>query len=265
MQLEMKPPVLASAVIACCLTLISCKPTGTQPAYAQSVDVSADPSSIESGGSSTVSARVTEALAPKIGAKIVFTPSGNCGTLKSTTAVTQSQTTNGVGLTGQAQVVFVANSPYSSCTETITATAQASGSAVIMVTPKKLEGTVSGGTPASGASSTVELIPDVSQDLSNGFSCSYAINSSLDIQSIRFVTTHKCTFASSNNSTITKNPNNPNIVDVVEPEASSYPADVITAKSDSKQVGKLTMTITLKNPGGPPLTVTFQGRIPGPK
>jgi hypothetical protein len=261
------------AMIVCALLLSSCKEDLKQPAYGQTVDLTLDPATVESGNTSAITAMVKEDLSPKIGVKVSFSASGNCGSFSSPSATTESGLEQGPVQQGQAQVIFKTNSPYMTCTAVVTASAKTSATAMLTVTPKVLQGSVPISQIDAGAQPpTVQLQPELQQPVSAGFSAKYTITSSgSNILSVRCVSSRKCSYSSDNGVAVNPISSEPNGVDLVEPSANVYDTDVLSVTSDSKHLGTLDLVVSLKNPnGGAPLEVRFQdpstkkSLVPGP-
>jgi len=269
----MRFPGQVSAILLVGVFVVGCKPKVTDTPYGQTLDIQVTPASIESGTAATIMADVKEAMMPKPGVKVTFAASGNCGSLSAATATTQTGQSVGFAGDGQAIVTFTGNSPYSTCSAIITVTAQDKKTTMITVTPKGLTRTApDSAVPAGETAPSVVVIPELKLPVSDGFSSQYSVTATgANIDTIRIVTSQKCTFSTINGATVVPNPANPNDVQLIEPQNSTYSADVVTATSDSLKLGKLQITVILTNPfGGHSIDVSFndpatgKGALPGP-
>lgn len=270
----MRFPGLLIATLFAGLCAIGCREQTNAAAYGQTLDLKIDPPTLESGSSAQIIAEVKEAMMPKAGVKVTFSASGNCGSLSGSSSTTQSGQSIGFAGDGQAVVTYRGNSPYSTCSAIITATAKTSATSMVTVTPKALVRTApDSSVPAGEDAPSVAVTPDVTLPVSNGYSATYSITATnADIDQIRIQTTQRASFSTSNGATPPEGAEpNPKDATLLEPVASNYDSDVVTITSDSLRLGRLIMTVTLKNPfGGQPIVLRFvdpttkEGVLPGP-
>ena len=266
----MRFPGQVFAILLTVVCAVGCKKEISDAAYRQTLDIQIDPASIESGTTASIMVSVKEAMLPKSGVKVTFSASGNCGTLSATTATTQTGQTIGLAGDGQAVVTFKGNSPYSTCSAIITASAKDSKTSMITVMPQGVTRTAPDSVvPPGGTAPSVEVTPDVALPVNNGFSATYSITATnANIDSIHIVTSQKATISTQNGAVPPGGSAATNTKDVflTEPAANDFTSDVVTISSESLRLGKLQMTVILKNPFGQdkPIELTFTGVLPGP-
>jgi len=91
-------PVFATILAGMCA--FGCSQDAPSGAYGQTLDLKIDPPSVESGSTVNVIADVKEAMLPKAGVKVIFSASGDCGSLSGEISTTQSATSTGTAGAG---------------------------------------------------------------------------------------------------------------------------------------------------------------------
>jgi hypothetical protein len=229
------------------------------------VTITANPTTIVSGGTSTITVSALKNNQPFGGAAVTYALSGTGGTLSANSGTIESGV--GSGTPGESTNTFTGDSPTSTSTVTITATVGGvSKSCTVTVTPLPVTAPVV--SSATGGAVTgapvVTIIPDVIS-LAKGFKASYAVTmpSGYTLYGFGIHVDVASDFSTGHSSNIS--PGSTGVTDPTITYSSPQDDDKVTIKSDATKLGTSSWDVILNDPGNPGHVLHAKfGSLPGP-